>query len=270
MRLADVIKRHVFANVHAQLEGDTTFFQLLDTAHDHVFFQLEAGDAVGQQAASAVVTVIDSHLQASTTQHVSGCQTTRTSTDDANALFTLGNRCDGFNPALFPRGVGDVFLDRADGHSAMAGLFDDAVAFTQTVLRADTATDFRECVGGLRHLIRFLQTTFGGQTQPVGNVVVQRAMRLTVRHATLAATRRLLFRFRVSKLCIDFIEILFALCGTALFGHIPIDLYEFQHRLVCHQANSLNCGLDAPYTQGRSERKVSTTYLNKDFPARFI
>ena len=55
----------------------------------------------------------------------------------------------GMTQPFVPRGVGDVFLDRADGHGAVARLFDHTVAFTQTVLRADAAADLGEGVGGL-------------------------------------------------------------------------------------------------------------------------
>ena len=40
---------------------------------------------------------------------------------------------DGLNPAFFPRRVGDVFFNRADGDGAVARLFEHAIAFAQAV-----------------------------------------------------------------------------------------------------------------------------------------
>ena len=34
-------------------------------------------------------------------------------------------------PTFVPCGIGDVFLDRADGHSAVTGLFNNTVAFAE-------------------------------------------------------------------------------------------------------------------------------------------
>ena len=45
-------------------------FKLLNPLHHNVFFQLEAGDAIGQQPARAVIAVIDRHLHALPAQHV--------------------------------------------------------------------------------------------------------------------------------------------------------------------------------------------------------
>src|SRR3546814_320307 len=96
-----------------------------------------------------------------------------------------------FRSALGPSGVGDIFLDAADRHCAMARKFDDAIAFAQPVLRADAAADLGHCRGGVRQLIGFAQPPLGGQPQPVGDMVVERAMHRAIGHAALRAARRL-------------------------------------------------------------------------------
>jgi len=57
-------------------------------------------------------------------------------------------------------------------------LFNNAVTFAQAVLRADAAANLGEGVGGLADLIGLAQAAFGREAQPVGDVVVQRAVRL--------------------------------------------------------------------------------------------
>ena len=95
------------------------------------------------------------------------------------------------DPAALPGGVGDVLLDRADG-DALEALLDDAIAFAEPVLRADAAADLGEGVGGGGDLVGLLQPPFGGQLQPVRDVVRERAMDLAEGHAALAAPARLL------------------------------------------------------------------------------
>src|SRR5690606_14114830 len=107
-----------------------------------------------------------------------------------------------------PGGVGDVFLDRADGDGAVPRLFDDAVGLAERVLRADAAAGLREGIGGLRRLVGFLQPALGGHPEPVGDVVVQGAMGLAIGHAALAAAACLLGRLLGGELAVDLVEIL--------------------------------------------------------------
>jgi hypothetical protein len=103
-----------------------------------------------------------------------------------------------------------------------------------SVLRADAATDFREGIGGLAQLIGFLQAPFRRQAQPVGDVVVQWAMALTIGHATLAAASCLFRSLLGGKLAVDFMEILRTQVGRALLRHFLGDSNELQHALLGH------------------------------------
>ena len=84
--------------------------------------------------------------------------------------------------------VGDVFLDLADGHAPNRPRFAEAVveragAFAQAVLRTDAAAHLRQRIGLVRQFRRLEQVALVDQLEPVGNVVVHRALPLAVRIA---------------------------------------------------------------------------------------
>src|SRR5690606_33465191 len=114
---------------------------------------------------------------------------------------------------------------------AVAGLLDDAAALAEPVLRADPAAYLREGVGEARQLPGLAHPALGSRLQPVGDVVVQRTVRLAERHAALAAPRSLGAGFRVGIVAVDLAEILPPLPGRTLLGHGTADFDELQHSL---------------------------------------
>src|SRR6185437_16540618 len=108
-------------------------------------------------------------------------------TDRLGQLPTGPNRPD---PAALEGGVGDIALNGTD-RDALEALLDDAVAFAEPVLRADAAANLGKIVGRGTDLVGLLQPIIGGQLQPVGDVVAERAMHRAERHAALAAPARL-------------------------------------------------------------------------------
>ena len=210
MLAPDRVKAQVFAHVAIQHKLNPAIAQLIDALHDDIFLQLEARNAIGQQPAAPVIAVINRHLHTLAPQRIRRRQPARTSADDTHRFTALRIGANGLDPALFERRIGDVFFDRSNGHGAMPGLLDHTIALAQAVLRADAATDLGEGIGRLAHLIGFLQPPLGGQAQPVGDIVVQRAMRLAIGHPTLAAPAGLLSRLLRRVLRINLIEISFA------------------------------------------------------------
>ena len=81
----------------------------------HVLLQLEVGDAVAQQAADAVVFLVDRDRVAGAAQLLRGGETCRSAADDGDALagVVLGRL--GVNPALVPGALDDAALDQLDG-----------------------------------------------------------------------------------------------------------------------------------------------------------
>jgi hypothetical protein len=96
-------------------KGDALGAHLLDAAIDDVLFQLEVGNAVAQQAADAVVLLIDGDGVAGAAQLLRGGQAGGTAADDGDALAggLLGRL--GMNPALVPGALDDGALDELDG-----------------------------------------------------------------------------------------------------------------------------------------------------------
>ena len=202
------VEAHIHTHGAIQRQLHTGLFQLFDPLHHHRLFQLEPGDAIGQQPPGTVIAVIDRDLHPLTAQEIGSGQPAGTGTDDAHRFRAFRHRADRLHPALFPGGVGKVFFNRANRHSAVAGLFDHAIAFAQPVLRADAAADLGKCVGGLGNLVGLLQAALRGHPQPVGDVVVQRAMGLAVGHAALAAAAGLVGGLAVGILAVNLAEIL--------------------------------------------------------------
>src|SRR3546814_18486151 len=97
-----------------------------------------------------------------------------TGADDADRLAGRRADLDRIDPALCPGGVGDIFFDAADRYRAVAGKFDHAITFAQSVLGTDAAADLGHGGGSVGKFIGFAQPSIGAQTPPDGAVVLKR------------------------------------------------------------------------------------------------
>ena len=235
--VTQLLHGRVAPDLETFVEDDAAVLQPLDAAHDDVLFQLEAGNAIGQQAAGAIVPVIDMHLMPRRAQIFGGGEAGRPRADHTNRLAGGAAGHQRLDPAFLPGGVGDEFFDAADGDGAMAGKFDNAIAFAQPILRADAAADFGHGAGQVRQLIGFAQPPLGGQAQPVGNMIVQRAMRRAIGHAALRAARRLLLGPVEDEAAADLQKIIRAVVGRSLVRIGLAQAHKFQHRIVGHHAS---------------------------------
>ena len=230
----DFLKRDILAHIAIEPDLHPALLKLVVAAHHHVLLQLEAGDAIGHQPARAVIPVIDGDLHACAAQHVRRRQSARPRTDDPHRLGALHARGNRLDPAFLPGGVGDVFLHRSDGHGSVSRLLDHAIAFAKPVLRADAAANLGKGVGDLAQFIGLTEPALGGEAQPVGDVVVQRAVCLAIGHTALAASAGLLLRLLIRVFCVDLLEIRAAQIGRALVGHVAFHGHETQHGLLGH------------------------------------
>ena len=105
---------NVDADMRVGEERDALGAHLLDAAIDDVLLQLEVGNAVAQQAADAVVLLIDGDGVAGAAQLLRGRQSGGSAADDGDALagVVLGRL--GMNPAFVPGALDDGALDQLD------------------------------------------------------------------------------------------------------------------------------------------------------------
>ncbi len=221
--LTQLVHGDVGADRGVQHELHPALDQAVDPALDDVLFQLEAGDAVHQQATGAVVTVIDGDDIARAAQTVGRSQTCGASPHDGDALAAFGQRADRFDPAVLEGLISDPCLDRADGHPIPSRLLERASAFAQAILRADAAANLghgRCQAGGLP---RLAQITIRRQGQPVRNIILERAGVLAEGHAAVGAARGLFltgFRVRLER---DLVEITHAISRNLLWQGASLD-----------------------------------------------
>src|SRR3546814_3285222 len=78
-------------------------------------------------------------------------------------------------------------------------------------------------------LVGLAQPPLRSQQQPVGDVVVQRAVHLTERHAALRAAAGLLGSRLGIELVVNLAEVLATQLGAALVRHRALELDELQH-----------------------------------------
>src|SRR5690606_19368633 len=116
-----------------ELEGDLRAPHHLGAAQHDLLLQLEVRDAVDEEAADAVVAVVDGDLPALLPELLGRGEAGGPGADDADREPVLDRRLDRPHPALREGRVGDVALDRADGDRAVPGGLDDAIALAEAV-----------------------------------------------------------------------------------------------------------------------------------------
>src|SRR5256885_939789 len=159
----------------------------------HLLLELEGRDAEGEEAPDALVAIEHHRLHAVAHQDVGARQARRPRADDRDALVRRAHVRHVRPPAGLERLVGDVLLDRTDADSAQP-VIERAGALAQAILRADAAAHFGERVGLVGQLRRLEQIPLLDQLQPVGDVVVNRALPLAEGIAAAQAAPRLLCR----------------------------------------------------------------------------
>ena len=144
----------------------------------------------------------------------------------------------GFTQPFFPRGVRDVFLDRSDGDSPMAGL-----SITQLPSHRRSCGQMRPQISGKvlvacdthRLLASALQLS---DAASLGCCCASGQCGLAIRHAALAAPAGLLRGFGVIRVFrVDLVESPRAAHPASRFSrHVPLKplFTTFKHWLLCH------------------------------------
>ena len=180
----ELFSRHVTANIHVQMEGHALGSHLLYAPLDDIFFHLEVGDAVAEKAARLRVLFIDMYVVASTGELLGGSQTGGAGAYDRHALAGLRLRRLGPHPAFRKGLVSDGAFDGLDGD----GNVDDVEgAGGLAGGRTDASRHFWEIVGGMEVLRGLLPIGVVDEVVPVRDLIVYRAVLMTIGNAAIHA-----------------------------------------------------------------------------------
>ena len=157
------------------------------------------------------------------------------------------------------------FFHRPDGYCAIA-VVQGTGPFTQTILGANAATDFRQGVGLVTELNCPHDVAFRHQLQPVRDVVVYRALPLTIRIAAFQATVRLRRGIILGEWMVNFTKLFFALLcryffrvDTPYFDKLEVVTQSFFH---CDALIRLN------FDAGTASPAMPSTCFNRLYSGR--
>ena len=216
---------NVDADVRVGQEDDAFGLHLLDAAIDDVLFKLEVGNAVAQQAADAVVLLVDGDGVAGAAQLLRGGQTGGSAADDGDALAggLLGRL--GMNPAFVPGALDDAALDELDGDRRLIDA-EHAGGFARR--GADAAGELGKVVGGVEAADGGFPAAVVDEVVPVGDEVVDRAAGVAEGHAAIHAASALLALLLFGERLVDFEPVLDALFDLAARGLFAIEFQEIR------------------------------------------
>ena len=229
-----LIEAEVAADLDAQPELDAHALQHLPARAHHFLVELERWDAETQQAADLGMAIEHHRINALTRQHIGTGEARGPGTDHRDALAGLDHARQIRPPALGQGGVGDVFLDAADGDCAEV-VVERAGAFAEAILWADPTADLGQRIGRMRQLGGLEQPTLADQLQPVRDVVMNWTLPLAVGVAAVQAACGLVGRIRRLVLAIDLAAVEDAQLDRHLGRHAPVGAQEM-HRVAFHQA----------------------------------
>ncbi len=227
---AQVAAGDVLAHRHARLELGALGHHLLQAAVEDVFFQLEIGNAVAQQAAQPVVFLENHDLMPGAGELLGGGQPRGPRADDRHLLARAVGRPQRPNPSLPKRPLGNLVLDVLDGDRLAV---DRQRARGLAGGRAHPAGDLRKIVGRMEVVRRLAPPAPVHQIVELGNAVLHRAARgMAKRDAAVHAPRRLLVQHPRSQGQVDLPPVADALFDRPVAGVHSRILDET--RRMCH------------------------------------
>ena len=177
------------SNQDSGFEDHAFGFHLLHAAIDVGFLHLEVRNAVAQEAAHAVVFLKHHDVVAHTCELLRGCKPRRTGTHDRHFLACFVSWLFGLDPTLTPTLVNDGVLNGFDADSIRVHI-ECACGLARSGTNA--TCEFREIVGRVQHIQRFLPVALEDQVVEVRNDVVDWAAVVAKRRAAIHAPGPLL------------------------------------------------------------------------------
>jgi hypothetical protein len=186
---SQLLVREVRADAHAVGELDALGLELRHAAVDQLLLELEVGDAVAQEAAGAVVALVDRDRVPRARELLRGGEPRGPRADHADAVAGALLRGLRDDPALLPGALDDRPLDLLDRHRVVV---DREHAGLLARRRAELAGQLGEAVGGVQARARLLPVPAVDEVVPVGDEVAERAAAMAERDAARHAAARLL------------------------------------------------------------------------------
>ena len=185
-----VLDGQVDADVDAALEDGALGLHLVDPAVQEGLVHLEVGDAVADEAAGAVIALVDDDLVTGPGQLLGGRHPRRPRAHHGDELARVHAGAQRRHPTVLPAVVDDLLLDRLYGHGLVVyGQHAGALARC----RAHPARELGEVVGGVQAFDGVAPAVPENEVVPVRYEVAERAARqaVTKRDGAVHAARRL-------------------------------------------------------------------------------
>ena len=177
------MNRGAAANIGAGYKVNALVLHNVHAAVNDLLFQLHVGDAVHQQAAHAVLTLVYGHFVAALVQVIGNRKAGRAGTYHGNGFAGAGRGRAGGQQAGFIAIFYNGVLVLLHGNRAAGGVAAGAGSFAQS--RAYPAGKLREAVGGAQAMHSQIPLALVDQVVPLRDQVVQRTTQpLAMKHNT--------------------------------------------------------------------------------------
>src|SRR5690606_16576080 len=178
----------VKSDAHSGLKDDALSFHLLDPSFDKMLLHLEIGNAVGQKASDAVVTLEESHIMSRPCQLLGCGKPCRAGSNDSHLLTRLARWGLRGNPTFIKGAISGCSLDQLYGHRL---IIDPQDTSGLAGCGADSARHLRKVVGGVQRFDRLTSQASIVVIVPIRDQIAEGAPRIAKRDSAIHASRSL-------------------------------------------------------------------------------
>ena len=207
---------------------------LLNAPVDDPLFQLEVWNAVSEQSAHAIRSLVERDRMSGARELLRAGQPRRSRAYDRNALSRLARGRLRHDPFFSPGVIDDVLLDQLDRDRIVVDA-EDAGFFAGR--GANSAGELRKIVGRVQPVDRLAPAAAVDEIVPVGDDVPERATLVAEGNAAIHAAGTLRAQFVFGHLEIEFAPILQALPDRTPRRSLALDLHEARN--LAHRSRDL-------------------------------
>src|ERR1043166_570509 len=152
---------------------DAAAFEHRDTSRDDFLFEFESWNGVDEESAGSGLRFENRDSVTELGEFIRARHAGRAGSNDCDAESVGRRDCDVLSMVREREFVNELF-DRANGDGFRTGI-QNTRAFTETFLRTDARTYFGHVARALRYRRGFGKRAFGGEGDPFGNTIMERA-----------------------------------------------------------------------------------------------